>query len=117
MRPTISRVVIDKPEKHFIRSILLGLLVSSASALVLSGSSILGESKRHLLEQPFQDPNLSIDDRITNLLSQMTLDEKIACLGTNPSVPRLGIKASGHVEGIHGLTQGGPGKWGRPKTI
>ncbi len=47
----------------------------------------------------------------------MTLDEKIECLGTNPSVPRLGVRASGHVEGIHGLTQGGPGKWGRPKTI
>jgi len=47
----------------------------------------------------------------------MTLDEKIECLDTNPSVPRLGIKASGHVEGIHGLTQGGPGKWGRPLTV
>jgi len=47
----------------------------------------------------------------------MTIDEKIECLSTNPSVPRLGIKASGHVEGIHGLTQGGPGKWGRPLTI
>jgi len=47
----------------------------------------------------------------------MTIDEKIECLHTNPSVPRLGIKGSGHVEGIHGLTQGGPGKWGRPLTI
>ena len=47
----------------------------------------------------------------------MTLDEKIECLDTNPSVTRLGIKGSGHVEGIHGLTQGGPGKWGRPLTI
>ena len=47
----------------------------------------------------------------------MTVDEKIECLDTNPSVPRLGIKASGHVEGIHGLTQGGPGKWGRPLTV
>src|ERR1041385_201438 len=47
----------------------------------------------------------------------MTIDEKIECLHTNPSVPRLGIKASGHVEGIHGLTQGGPGKWGRPLTV
>jgi len=47
----------------------------------------------------------------------MTLDEKVSCLGTNPSVPRLGIRGSGHVEGIHGLTQGGPGKWGRPATI
>ena len=65
----------------------------------------------------FQNPDLPTEQRIDNILSLMTLDEKIECLDTNPSVPRLGIKASGHVEGIHGLTQGGPGKWGRPLTI
>lgn len=58
-----------------------------------------------------------MEQRIDNLLSLMTIEEKIECLGTNPSVPRLGVRASGHVEGIHGLTQGGPGKWGRPLTI
>src|SRR5689334_8906569 len=68
-------------------------------------------------QYPFQNPDLPIEQRIDNILSLMTIDEKIECLDTNPSVPRLGIKASGHVEGIHGLTQGGPGKWGRPKTI
>src|SRR5678815_2624352 len=68
-------------------------------------------------QYPFQNPDLPIEQRIDNILSLMTLDEKIECLDTNPSVPRLGIKASGHVEGIHGLTQGGPGHWGRPLTI
>jgi len=68
-------------------------------------------------QYPFQNPDLPTEQRIDNILSLMTLDEKIECLDTNPSVPRLGIKASGHVEGIHGLTQGGPGKWGRPLTI
>jgi beta-glucosidase len=66
---------------------------------------------------PFQNPDLPIEQRIDNILSLMTIDEKIECLDTNPSVPRLGIKGSGHVEGIHGLTQGGPGKWGHPKTV
>ncbi len=68
-------------------------------------------------QYPFQNPDLPIEKRIDNILSSMTIDEKIECLDTNPSVPRLGIKGSGHVEGIHGLTQGGPGKWGRPKTV
>ena len=68
-------------------------------------------------QYPFQNPELPIEQRIDNILSLMTIDEKIECLDTNPSVPRLGIKASGHVEGIHGLTQGGPGKWGHPKTV
>jgi beta-glucosidase len=68
-------------------------------------------------QYPFQNPDLPIEQRIDNILSLMTIDEKIECLDTNPSVSRLGIKGSGHVEGIHGLTQGGPGKWGRPLTV
>jgi beta-glucosidase len=64
-------------------------------------------------EYPFQNPDLPAEQRIDNLLSLMTLDEKVACLGTNPSVPRLGVKGSGHSEGLHGLAQGGPGGWGR----
>ena len=47
----------------------------------------------------------------------MTLEEKVGCLSTNPSLPRLGIVASGHVEGLHGLAQGGPGKWGKDDPI
>src|SRR6476469_10818432 len=56
---------------------------------------------------PFQNPDLPTEQRIDNILSLMTLDEKIECLDTNPSVPRHGIKGSGHVECIHGFTQGG----------
>ena len=62
-------------------------------------------------QYPFQNPDLPIDERVKNILSLMTLDEKIACLGTDPSVPRLGIKASGHVEGIHGSAQAALAKW------
>lgn len=66
---------------------------------------------------PFQDPDLPVEKRIDNILSLLTLDEKIACLGTNPSVPRLGIKASGQVEGLHGLAKGGPSNWGRFEPV
>ncbi len=61
---------------------------------------------------PFQNPDLPIDERISNILSLMTLEEKIECLGTHPDVPRLGIRGSGHVEGLHGLAEGGPAHWG-----
>jgi beta-glucosidase len=67
-------------------------------------------------QHPFQNPALPIEERINSIISLMTLDEKIACLSTDPSVPRLGIKGSHHVEGIHGLAQGGPANW-RPKRI
>ncbi|TRX25097.1 beta-glucosidase [Flavobacterium franklandianum] len=60
----------------------------------------------------FQNPNLDVEKRIDNLLSLMTLEEKVAVLSTNPSVPRLGVVGTGHVEGLHGLALGGPAGWG-----
>ncbi len=62
-------------------------------------------------QYPFQDPNLPVEQRVTDIVSRLTLDEKIHCLGTDPSVPRLGIQGTGHVEGLHGLALGGPGHW------
>jgi len=64
-------------------------------------------------EYPFLDPRLSAERRIDDLLGRLHLDEKIACFGTRPDVPRLGISASGHIEGYHGVAQGGPSDWGR----
>ena len=54
---------------------------------------------------PFYDPNLPAEARIDNLLSLMTTDEKINCLGTRTGVPRLGVPNIGSSEGIHGLVQ------------
>jgi beta-glucosidase len=67
---------------------------------------------------PFQNPSLPAEQRITDLLSRMTIAEKISALSTDPSVPRLGIVGTGHVEGLHGLALGGPGGWeGRGKPV
>lgn len=68
-------------------------------------------------QYPFQNPDLNIEKRIDNIISLLTLEEKITCLGTNPSVPRLEIKGSGHIEGLHGVALGGPGGWGRRKLV
>jgi beta-glucosidase len=61
--------------------------------------------------QPFRDSALPTEKRIDNLLSLMTLDEKINCLGTRTGVPRLGVPNFGSSEGIHGVVQRG----GRPE--
>ncbi len=67
---------------------------------------------------PFQDASLPAEQRITDLLSRMTLDEKIDSLSTEPSIPRLGVLGSDHVEGLHGEAIGGPGHWeGRNKHV
>jgi beta-glucosidase len=60
---------------------------------------------------PFQNPNLPVEARINNILSLTTLEEKISALSTSPDVPRLGIRGSGHIEGLHGVALGGPGGW------
>ena len=66
---------------------------------------------------PFQNPDLPTEERITNLLSLMTLDEKVNCLGTVPTIERLGVKGAGHVEGLHGLAMGLVGNWGRKTPV
>ena len=65
----------------------------------------------------FQNPNLPIEERIDNIVSLLTLDEKVSCLSTNPSVPRLGIKGTSHIEGLHGVAKGGPSNWGQRDPV
>ena len=77
------------------------LFVSVAAALCLGGS-LMAQS----YEYPFQNPNLSDDERIENLLSLMTLEEKIATF-SGLGVPRLGVANPGSSEAIHGLVRGG----------
>jgi beta-glucosidase len=60
---------------------------------------------------PFQNISQSEDARIRNLISLMTLDEKIECLSTRISVPRLGVKGTRTIEGLHGLAYSGPANW------
>jgi beta-glucosidase len=72
---------------------------------------------------PFQDPALPEEQRIDNILSLLTLQEKIDFLGKTLNNERLGIHASGTVpspngsngqfEGLHGIAMGGPASWGR----
>ena len=51
-------------------------------------------------EYPFQNPNLTVEERAASILSLMTLDEKIAAL-TDPAVARLKIPGYGTSEAIH----------------
>ncbi|MGA3100349.1 MAG: glycoside hydrolase family 3 C-terminal domain-containing protein [Terracidiphilus sp.] len=65
----------------------------------------LGVGRTQQPNYPFNDPSLPMEKRIDNLLSLMTIDEKINCLSTNTGVPRLGVMNYGSSEGIHGVVQ------------
>lgn len=59
--------------------------VSLLSALLLCGPAPVRAQGPYA----FQNAKASPEDRITDLLSRMTLEEKIDALGTNPTIPRL----------------------------
>lgn len=83
------------------------------------GFVLLGISETRALEA-FQDTTLSDQERIESLLSLLTLEEKINLFSTNLGVPRLGIPNCNHLEGLHGLSIGGPAhsnRPGKPTTI
>lgn len=61
---------------------------------------------------PFQNTKLSDDERLDNLISLMTLDEKLNHLSPMlPGIPRLGVHGTRTVEGLHGLALSGPANW------
>ncbi len=59
----------------------------------------------------YLDRGAPVEVRIDDLLRKMTVAEKIDAFSTDPTVPRLGVVGTGHVEGLHGLALGGPGHW------
>lgn len=64
----------------------------------------------------FNDPAINEEQRLDDLIARMALDEKVDALGNNTQVPRLGIQASGSVEGLHGIVLGGPTYGDRANT-
>ena len=77
--------------------------LAAAIGLVCAGAVAQGQTASY----PFQNPALPAAQRIANILSLMTVDEKIDALSTDSSVARLGIPSFGSSEGIHGLVQRG----------
>jgi len=67
--------------------------------------SIAGMVQALAAAEPFRDPNLPLERRVDDLVSRLTLDEKIAMLGqVQPAIARLGINAfTNFTEGLHGL--------------
>lgn len=56
---------------------------------------------------PFQDYKLSFEERVNNLVSQLTLEEKVSqMLNSSPAIPRLGIPAyDWWNETLHGVAR------------
>jgi beta-glucosidase len=88
------------------RVVRLGAVLLFACATAAS----FAQSSSPQTNYPFRDPKLPMEQRIGNILSLMTIDEKIDCLGVPTGVARLGIPSYGGSEGIHGVVQRGGGR-------
>ena len=58
---------------------------------------------------PFQNPSLAVDERVDDLVSKMTLDEKVKqMLYAAPAIPRLGVpEYNWWGEALHGVARAG----------
>jgi beta-glucosidase len=80
------------------------------AALFLSFSILpLGAFAQLQKPLPYMDPSLPIQQRVDDLVSRMTLDEKAAqMINTAPAIPRLGVPAyDWWNEGLHGVARSG----------
>lgn len=85
---------------RFTRLLLSFTLVFSLQLLTNCG---------HSYKFKFQNPNLPLEERVNDLISQMTLEEKISqMIDAAPAIPRLGIpEYNWWSEGLHGVAAAG----------
>lgn len=85
------------------KSVIKSIAVLAAAVLVAACSG------KKTYEYPFQNPRLSVDERVENLLSLLTPEEKIGLMmNGSVSVDRLGIPAyNWWSEACHGICQDG----------
>ncbi len=85
-------------------------LESPAAATVLTSpdatASIAASSEPKVYKYPFQNPELTANERVDDLISRMTLDEKISLLHQfSGAIIRLGVpQFRTGTEGLHGLS-------------
>src|SRR5690606_6273892 len=90
-----------QPVKHYLMKLLRSILQLALFLLFVSTASAQNVS------YPFQDYNLSFEKRVDDLVSRLTLEEKVSqMLNSSPAVPRLGIPAyDWWNETLHGVAR------------
>jgi beta-glucosidase len=102
-------------EKISAMSIRISLLIGLLLLLLLSGSELAAQSTSDTsastasARPPYLDPELPIDQRVDDLVSRMTLEEKASQMqDVANDIPRLNIPAyNWWNEGLHGVARAG----------
>ncbi|RYY18693.1 MAG: glycosyl hydrolase, partial [Sphingobacteriaceae bacterium] len=87
----------NKPFKNKLRLLPLALLLVPS----------LGMMEKHRFEYKFQDPSLPVEERVNDLVSKLTLEEKVdQMINKTPAIPRLGVPAfDWWNEALHGVAR------------
>ena len=77
--------------------------------LSLSTTTFISIAQQSIYQFPFRNPALTLDERVNDLISRMTLQEKAdQLLFTAPAIPHLGIPAyNWWNEALHGVARAG----------
>ena len=77
--------------------------------LALSATTFIISAQQNPNQFPFRNTSLSVEERVNDLVSRLTLQEKAdQMLYTAPSIPRLGIPAYNWLnEPLHGVARSG----------
>lgn len=109
--------------RHFKRNLSFRVLKDilmrlRPQAFVLPSLLGVAMAQTYTAAEPFRDPKLPLEQRVDDLVSRLTLDEKIAMpRQVQPAIPRRGIKAfTNFTEGLHGLGGCGVGALLPPRS-
>jgi beta-glucosidase len=91
--------------------VLSRLTIDGISSLFIATSIALSQAPPIAVESsfPFQNPNLALEQRVSDLVSRMTLDEKVGQMLFNaPAINRLGVpEYNWWGEALHGVARAG----------
>ena len=97
------------PSGGYMKSPLHFILVGIAFVLIASVTSARQQSSATNPQFPFQNPRLTFEQRVNDLIGRMTLDEKVGQMLYNaPAIHRLGIPGyNWWGEALHGVARAG----------
>src|SRR5688572_9377246 len=77
--------------------------------LVLLENSCASKKEPVVYTFPYQNPELTTEERVNDLVGRMTLDEKISqMINQSPAIERLGVpEYNWWSEGLHGVARAG----------
>lgn len=77
--------------------------------LIFCGIWSNAQKKSNVYKFPFYDPSLPVDSRVKDLISRLTLQEKVyQMINSTPAIPRLGIpEYNWWNEALHGVARSG----------